>query len=108
MEQNQQLLKTAARLEALGNETRLEVFQLLVQAGHSGIPVGQIQKQLEIPASTLSHHIARLVSAGLVHQERKSRSLICRADYSAMDMVIGFLTRNCCLLDAIEKEANKE
>lgn len=105
MEQNQQLLKTAARLEALGNETRLEVFQLLVQAGHSGLPVGQVQKQLQVPASTLSHHIARLVSAGLVHQERKGRSLICRADYSAMDMVIGFLTQNCCVLEADKEEA---
>ncbi len=108
MEKNRQLLKTAARLEALGNETRLEVFQLLVQAGHSGMPVGLIQKQLKVPASTLSHHIARLVSAGLVHQERKSRSLICRADYSAMDMVIGFLTQNCCLLETTTKEANHE
>ncbi len=99
MEDKQQLYDIAANLEALGNETRLEAFQLLVQAGQSGMPVGQLQKQLGIPGSTLSHHIARLVNVGLVNQERISRSLICRANFVAMDSVIAFLTQNCCELE---------
>ena len=99
MEDKQQLYDIAANLEAIGNETRLEIFQLLVQAGNSGMPVGQLQKQLGIPGSTLSHHIARLVNIGLVKQERISRSLICRANFTAMNSVISFLTQNCCELE---------
>lgn len=108
MEEKHQIYNIAASLEALGNETRLEVFQLLVQAGHTGMPVGEVQKRLEIPGSTLSHHIARLVNVGLVKQERKSRSLICRANFSAMDTVIAFLTQNCCELEAPIQDKNHE
>lgn len=87
----------AARcLEKLGNPTRLEVFRLLVRAGREGLPVGEIQEHLGIPASTLSHHLAHLVNAGLVHQEREGRVLRCRPDYALMDQVIGFLTKECC------------
>ena len=90
------ILHASDRLEALGNPTRLEIFRLLVQAGDEGAPVGHIQKTLRIPASTLSHHIARLMRVGLVTQERRSRLLICRADYGAMQALLGFLTDNCC------------
>ena len=87
----------AARcLEKLGNPTRLEVFRLLVKAGSEGLPVGDIQDHLGIPASTLSHHLAHLVNAGLVHQEREGRVLRCRSDYALMDQVIDFLTEECC------------
>ena len=88
--------RTAACLEALGNPTRLAIFQFLVRAGRDGIPVGSVQSHLGIPASTLSHHIARLTRVGLVTQERQSRSLVCRADYGVMTGVIDFLTTNCC------------
>ncbi len=99
MEQNNEIYNIAAKLEALGNETRLQVFQLLVTAGHSGLPVGSIQKSLDVPGSTLSHHISRLVSVDLVRQIRESRSLICCANFDAMNDVIGFLTHNCCAME---------
>ncbi len=87
----------AARgLEALGSSTRLEIFRLLVRAGEEGAAVGAIQLKLKLPASTLSHHIARLVKAGLVTQQRQSRSLICRADYGHMDALVAYLRQNCC------------
>ena len=87
----------AARcLEKLGNPTRLEVFRLLVKAGEAGLAVGDIQDHLGIPASTLSHHLAHLVNAGLVHQEREGRVLRCRPDFGLMHQVIGFLTEECC------------
>ena len=108
MKNKQQVYDIAANLEALGNETRLEVFQLLVQAGHSGMPVGEVQKHLNVPGSTLSHHIARLVSVGLVQQERKSRSLICRANFAAMNNVITFLTQNCCAMETTEQDDTDE
>lgn len=90
------ILQASDSMEALGNATRLEIFRLLVQAGEEGAPVGRIQKSLKIPASTLSHHISRLMRVGLVTQERRSRLLICRADYAAMQALLGFLTDNCC------------
>ena len=83
-------------MEALGNTTRLEIFRLLVRAGPNGAPVGRLQQRLGIPASTLSHHIARLVRVGLVSQERQSRVLICRAEYARMDALLGFLGAECC------------
>ena len=94
-----ELQPVAKALEALGNETRLAVFTLLVPAGRSGLAVGDIQDRLAIPASTLSHHIARLIQVDLVAQERQGRKLICRANYRRMEDVLSFLTRNCCVAD---------
>jgi ArsR family transcriptional regulator len=89
--------RTAARrLEALGNPTRLKIYRLPVRAGEEGAIVGGIQTRLGIPASTLSHHIACLVKAGLVTQERTGRSLVCRAEYGRMHALLDYLVANCC------------
>ena len=88
--------RAARCLEKLGNTTRLEVFRLLVQAGEEGLSCGEIQEHLGIPASTLSHHLAHLINAGLVHQERQGRVLRCRPDYALMSELVGFLTEQCC------------
>jgi ArsR family transcriptional regulator len=90
-------LESAARqLEALGNSTRLAIYRKLVQDGPQGSPVGDIREELDIPASTLSHHIAKLVNTGLLTQERDSRSLVCRANIETMDNLMEFLVQNCC------------
>ncbi len=81
---------------ALGHPTRLTVYRALVQAGDDGAAMGTLQDTLGIPASTLSHHVQALIQAGLVHQERQGRTLITRADYSAMQGLIDFLTDDCC------------
>lgn len=86
----------ANRLAELGNTTRLAIFRYLVKAGHDGIPVGQIQKMLDIPGSTLSHHISRLVRVGLVQQKRESRTLYCVAQYKVLLDLIAFLQSECC------------
>ena len=91
--------QAASCMEALSNTTRLNIYRYLVQAGNSGSSVGEIQKKLEIPNSTLSHHIARLVRSNLVIQERQSRTLLCRANYELMDALLGFLSENCCIGD---------
>jgi DNA-binding transcriptional ArsR family regulator len=83
-------------LETLGNPTRLKVFRLLVRAGDVGLAVGEIQEHMEIPASTLSHHVSHLVNAGLVRQEREGRVLRCTPDFALMDGVLGFLRDQCC------------
>ena len=90
-------LNQAARcLEKLGNPTRLEIYRLLVRAGPEGLPVGALQEHLEIPASTLSHHVSHLVNAGLVHQAREGRVLRCTPNFKLMDELVGFLTEQCC------------
>lgn len=86
----------AKQLSELGNPYRLEAFRLLVRAGRDGVRVGEIQQHLDIPKSTLSHHISHLVWAGLVSQEREGRSLRCRANFEAMDGLISFLADECC------------
>lgn len=88
--------QAAKQLEALGNPTRLQVYRTLVRAGDAGLPVGRLQERLGIPASTLSHHLQRLIVTGLVTQERQATTLICRASYPAMDSLVGFLVDECC------------
>jgi DNA-binding transcriptional ArsR family regulator len=90
-------IESAAKsLEALGSTTRLEIFRLLVKAGHGGAAVGEIQAALGIPASTLSHHCSKLIQAGLITQERQGRNLICRAEFASMRKLLSFLTDKCC------------
>lgn len=86
----------AQRLSALGSPVRLAIFRLLVQAGEAGLNVGDIQRHMEIPASTLSHHLSNLAQAGLVRQSRQGREIICTADFSAMRATLDFLTAECC------------
>lgn len=90
-------LETASkRLAELGNTTRLSIFRYLVKIGPEGAAVGQIQKAIGIPASTLSHHINRLVSVGLLRQIRDSRVLYCVPQFEALEELIQFLLSECC------------
>jgi ArsR family transcriptional regulator len=86
----------ARRLAQLGNPWRLRAFRLLVKAGDNGIPVKDIQAHLKIPQSTLSHHVAHLIAAGLVYQTREGRILRCRVDFDAIREVLHYLLEDCC------------
>ena len=83
-------------LSALAQEHRLALFRLLVQAGDQGMSAGSIADALGVPNSSLSFHLAALTKAGLIRQERQSRSLIYSADYAAMNDLVGYLMENCC------------
>jgi DNA-binding transcriptional ArsR family regulator len=83
-------------LAALAQETRLDVFRALVQAGPEGLPAGAIGTALEIPSATLSFHLKELRSAGLIRCERQGRSRIYSPDFSVTNELIRFLTANCC------------
>lgn len=85
-----------AALAALAQETRLDIFRLLVQTGVDGLPPGQISERLGLPAATLSFHLNQLRHAGLVTFRREGRSLIYMAEYDAMNGLLAFLTENCC------------
>ena len=91
-----QIEKAAKCLAELGNSSRLSAFRLLVKAGPDGLPVKDIQTHLGIPQSTLSHHIAHLVSAGLVSQTREGRVLRCRVEYEKIQEVLSFMLEDCC------------
>jgi len=90
-------------LAQLGNITRLRIFRLLVKAGEKGLSVGQIQEELKVPGSTLSHHITKLSTLNLVRQEREGRVLHCTANYELLDLVIKELKDQCCIGDTLNK-----
>ncbi|MBU2048245.1 MAG: metalloregulator ArsR/SmtB family transcription factor [Gammaproteobacteria bacterium] len=93
--------KTATHaLAALGHTTRLSVFRLLVQAGRGGRLPGEIAADLGLPGATLSFHLKELSAAGLVSAEPRGRSICYRADFEAMNGLIGYLTENCCAGEA--------
>jgi ArsR family transcriptional regulator, arsenate/arsenite/antimonite-responsive transcriptional repressor len=85
-----------AALAALAQESRLDVFRLLVQAGPAGMPAGRIGERLRLPSATLSFHLNQLRQAGLVSFRREGRSLIYTAAYGAMNGLIAYLSENCC------------
>jgi DNA-binding transcriptional ArsR family regulator len=89
--------KTAVRsLAALAQDSRLDVFRLLVQAGPAGLAAGEIADRLGIPASTLSFHVKALAQAGLVESRQQGRYVFYSASYPAMNGLIAFLGENCC------------
>jgi ArsR family transcriptional regulator len=85
-----------AALAALAQETRLDVFRRLVQAGDEGLPAGALADQLGVPSATLSFHLKELKSAGVVCCRRDGRSLIYSPNFPVMSALLQFLTRNCC------------
>lgn len=88
--------QAAAGLAALGNRTRLRVFKLLVRAGREGLNVGDLQRLTTVPASTMAHHLATLLRAGLIVQERRRREVISTADFDAMTGIASYVTDQCC------------
>ncbi len=90
------LSSTALSLAALGHETRLTIFRLLVRAGNDGLNIGDIGEHLGMAASTLAYHLKTLVDAGLVTQERQGRQIINRVDFDVMHQTLSFLTAECC------------
>jgi ArsR family transcriptional regulator, arsenate/arsenite/antimonite-responsive transcriptional repressor len=85
-----------AALGALAQETRLDIYRLLVQAGPDGVAAGQIGDQLGLPSATLAFHLKELKIAALAKCTRNGRSLIYAAEYPTMNALLFYLTENCC------------
>jgi ArsR family transcriptional regulator len=83
-------------LAKIGNPTRLRIVRLLVRAGDDGLAVGMFQKQLNIPGSTLTHHITHLKSAGVIRQQRQQATLICKMEFEVLSELVDYLTEECC------------
>lgn len=89
-------LNAAERLAALGHETRLAIFRLLVETGPDGLAAGAIGQRMALAPATLSFHLAHLSRVGLITGRQEGRFIYYAADFLAMDALIAFLTDNCC------------
>ena len=83
-------------LGALAQGTRLDTFRLLVRHEPDGLAAGDIARQLDVPQNTMSAHLAILARGGLVRSERRSRSIIYRADLDGLRALMLFLVKDCC------------
>jgi ArsR family transcriptional regulator, arsenate/arsenite/antimonite-responsive transcriptional repressor len=102
----EQVAKYADRFSAMGTEPRLRIMQLLLSAHPDGLNVGEIQSELGIPNSTLSHHLDKLKNEELVKVRRESTFLRYTANTEALEELLGFLYAECCTRNkAIQPEA---
>lgn len=83
-------------LTALAHETRLTIFRTLVQIGASGVPAGQLAKELGIPNATLSFHLKELANADLILARQESRFIYYSPNFATMNGLLHYLTENCC------------
>ena len=90
-------------LKELGHPHRLQIYKRLVKAGFEGLPVGVLRDELGIPNSSMTHHIASLLSADLIKQERRGRTLQCIPKYQRLWHVIAFLQDECCVPEDQQK-----
>ena len=93
---NMEMDDAVEALSALAQETRLQVYRLLVEAGPEGLPAGRIGGKLDLPPATLSFHLAQLARAGLARSRQDGRFVIYSADFRNMNALVGYLTENCC------------
>lgn len=93
---SERVAKYADMFSAMGTEPRLRIMQLLLSAHPEGLVVGDIQGELEIPNSTLSHHLEKLKTEGLVEVQREGTFLRCTANTDALQELLQFLYAECC------------
>ena len=82
--------------DALSQETRLKAFRLLVEAGFTGAPAGQLSEALDVPHNTLSFHLSHMSNAGLIVARREGRSIIYSANFEFIRDLIRFMVEKCC------------
>jgi DNA-binding transcriptional ArsR family regulator len=90
------LERHAEQLSALGHPVRLQILRFVVQAGPEGSSAGDIQARLDVPASTLSHHLKRLVDAGLFSSRSEGTYHYYSADYKALRSLTDYVWEDCC------------
>jgi len=93
---SEQIAKYADMFSAMGTEARLRIMQLLLLAHPQGLVVGEIQEELDIPNSTLSHHLDKLRNEGLAQVRRESTFLRYTANTEALQEILRFLYSECC------------
>ena len=96
--------KHARALAALGHDARLAIFRLLVKFGPDGLRVGEISQHMDMPPSTLAHHLSTLVEANLILQEKIGREVFNKADFAAATRLAEFITSECCQGVALNRQ----
>ena len=96
MEMSSKLDRHAEQLSALGHPVRLSILRWVVQGGDGGTSAGDIQSHLEMPASTLSHHLKRLVDSGLLQSRSEGTFHYYSAEYPALRALTDYLWEDCC------------
>jgi DNA-binding transcriptional ArsR family regulator len=92
----EQIIRYADMFAAMGTESRLRIMQLLLSAHPEGMVVGEIQDELEISASNLSHHLEKLKNEGLVRVSREGTFLRCTANAEVLQELLTFMFAECC------------
>lgn len=90
------LERHAEQFGALGHPARLAILRHIVQTGPEGVTTTDLQTKLDIPWTTLNHHLARLIAAGVVEAERDGKFAYHYADYTALKALTDFLWEDCC------------
>ena len=103
---SEQIARYADMFSAMGTEARLRIMQLLLYAHPEGLVVGEIQEELDIPNSTLSHHLDKLRNEGLVEVKRESTFLRYTANTEALQEILQFLYAECCSRNKAVKPQN--
>lgn len=88
--------QAALGFAAIGSHHRLDVYLTLVRAGNKGMSVGQIQQSIDMPASTLAHHLRFLTEAGLLIQTKQGRTTLNLANFDRMDQLADYIKSQCC------------
>jgi len=94
--------QAVASLAALAQESRLLIYRQLVEAGPTGLSVGEIGASLHVAPATLSFHLKELVHAGLIRSRQEGRFIYYSANYEGMNRLLGYLTENCCARDGVD------
>jgi DNA-binding transcriptional ArsR family regulator len=102
----EQIIRYADMLAAMGTESRLRIMRLLLSAHPDGMVVGEIQDELEISASNLSHHLEKLKNEDLVRVSREGTFLRCTANTGALQELLAFLYAECCTRNKAVKPQN--
>lgn len=102
------LERAAEAMGALGSPVRLGIYRRLIRAGAQGKNINRLQRETGIPRSTLTHHVHRLIDAGLVSTHKSGPSLICRADYQTMNDLVAYLADECCADEYPEQRPESE
>ena len=98
-------MEAARALSALGHETRLAIFRILVQGGPPGVAAGDIARELDLAPNALSFHLKDLAHVGLIASRQEGRYLIYSANFQSMNAVVSYLMQNCCGGESCEQPA---
>lgn len=89
-------VEVALALAQMGHPVRLKILRMTIKSGMSGVSVGQLKDDLNIPGSTLTHHLKSLIKVDLISQQRDKQKLYCVANLKKMNSIFKYINEDCC------------